>query len=1056
MGNVVLVRKNHLFVSPPLAIITTYEIKRILCLRILFLSPTCFISPLAQSRSHLLHFQVPMESIHIRKYDESDSEAVSALDSPVQRVHCQIFGVSPQEAPKTASTLLIAVQTSCDHNEEKVIAFMALSNQFFKAQQASPSYCEIQAHLTHNEPMQQMLGQGTCLVITSFAQCTDSSHCNVVTSFFHHLFHSYNKLQQITLPTNAELDLETLNVFPHCFTSRESVLSSFGAHLYLYHADRTQYCTHMQNLMIDRAEKLTNDADQLIQIQALLQQKDSAYQLQPYSMTSFKGLLEQVEQDDHQACFIAHRADVDKDRSETIGVACTTDDFNHLPLDAYAHANMYAKMFGGMYRDWVHATKPQQAFSLAKTATLPLNIIMCGPPASGKGTQCERLVKEFELVYLSTEDLLRSHAQYGTHFGQRIQIFVDAGEVVPESLIVKVLADRMKREDCRSRGWILDGFPKTQKQANALLAAKIIPDMLVILDLPENEVVDRVLGGRIDPHTGKRYHMTHNPPPASIASRVVHQTDDSVITIRRRLIKYTDTCLTIQAVYSKLQVQTISVNAMESPAQVSDRIIGEVYRAKQWLRPLRVQSPPKLVIVGPPAGGKGTQCERIVQAYGVVHVSTGDILRSAIHNDLPIGVKAKAYMDAGQLVPDDIMIDLILHRLQDEDCQQYGWLLDGFPRTELQARAMLERDIIPDAMLVLQVPDEQVIYRISGRLIDPITKFSYHKEMNPPPPQIQSRCIIRDDDTLEVVRVRLEAYHANLNKVLEVFHPVCGIIQQDGTNDMSAIASFFIAAIEWLLLRNNCIAISHFSIHQAYEKQYQQSIVRFLASIFAHYPQRDCILLCLPQEIEQALLASSFTKFRKITVLEMEQSNSQEEMLYTHAPDQSALPRNGAKFSSLYQAIRKQVVRRTSPTSTSSNASLSPQETVSEDSPESVLRTSSVESITSDASKRTSTDSATSMKSFSKRLGSFITLRKSRPGSFGNDPASMKLSTPKSPSESLILYAFHRNDMPFLCSEISVNGMITSANKKQYFQGKAKAARLKEMWSNKVKRLTCR
>nr|CCA18702.1 adenylate kinase putative [Albugo laibachii Nc14] len=997
-----------------------------------------------------------MESIHIRKYDESDIPAVETLDAPVQGKYCQIFGVSPQEAPKTSSILLVAVQTSCDQSEEKVIAFMALSNQFFKAQQVLPSYCEIQAHLTHNEPMQQMLGQGTCLIMTSFAQCADWSHCNVVTSFFHHLFHLQASLQQITLPTSAVIDLEKLNVFPHCFTSRESIISSFGAHLYLYHADRAQYCTNMQDLMIHRAESLTTDADQLIHIQDLLQQKDSAYELQPYNMTSFKSLLEQVERDDHQACFVAHRVDNVENISETIGVACTTDDFNHLPLDAYAHANMYAKMFGGMYREWVHSKKPQQAFSLEKKAISPLTIIMCGPPASGKGTQCERLAKEFGLVYLSTEDILRSHAQYGTHIGQRIQIFVDAGEVVPEHLIVRVLADRMKREDCRTRGWILDGFPKTQKQANALLAAKIIPDILVILDLPENEVVDRVLGGRIDPHTGKRYHLTLDPPPASIACRVVHLTDDSVITIRRRLIRYNETCLTIQAAYSKLQVETISVSAMESPAQVSNRIIKEVYRVKQWLHPLRVQCPPKVIIAGPPAGGKGTQCERLVRAYGVVHVSTGDILRNAIHNDLPIGLKAKSYMDAGQLVPDDIMNDLILLRLQDEDCQQYGWLLDGFPRTGPQAQALLEHEIIPDAMLVLQVPDEQVIARISGRLIDPITQFSYHKEMNPPPGDIQSRCITRDDDTPEVVRVRLEAYHANSSNVLDVLRPVCDIIPQDGTNEMNAIASHFIAAIEWQLIRHNCIAISHFSIQSAYEKQYQQSIDRFLACIFDHYPQRDCILLCLPQEIEKALLATSFTKFRKITVSELEQSSLHDEILFAHAPEHAEAPRNGAKLSSLYQAIRKQVIRRTSPTRTSLQVSLSPQETVSEDSAESILRTSSVESVNSDASKRSSTDSASNKKSLSKRFGSFIKLKKARPGCSGNDPASKKLSTPKSPSESLILYAFHRNDVPFLCSGVSVNGMITSTNKKQCLQGKAKGARLKGMWNIKTKRLACR
>jgi adenylate kinase len=264
-------------------------------------------------------------------------------------------------------------------------------------------------------------------------------------------------------------------------------------------------------------------------------------------------------------------------------------------------------------------------------------------------------------------------------------------------------------------------------------------------------------------------------------------------------------------------VLLISVDAARTKESITRRLVRDVYNAKKMRRPIRIRHAPKLVIAGPPAGGKGTQCEWIVRAFHVVHLSTGDMLRASIQAGATLGLEAQAFMDAGELVPDELIIDLILDRLEKPDCVQRGWLLDGFPRTRAQAQAMLAKGIVPDAMLVLDVPDDDIVERISGRMLDPETGKTYHKTFNPPSPDIAQRCVQRSDDTAETVRVRLQAYHANCDHVRSVFQGACDLTVADGTKPIEVIAEQFFETIETCLLRNNAFAMSMFSMQPDHE-----------------------------------------------------------------------------------------------------------------------------------------------------------------------------------------------------------------------------------------------
>lgn len=172
--------------------------------------------------------------------------------------------------------------------------------------------------------------------------------------------------------------------------------------------------------------------------------------------------------------------------------------------------------------------------------------------------------------------------------------------------------------------------------------------------------------------------------------------------------------------------------------------------------------PMKIGIYAPPAGGKGTQCANICDKYGVKQFSTGDALRAQVKAGTPIGKEAKSFMDAGKLVPNDVIEKVILATVADPAYEEKGFILDGVCRTQVQSEFVVREGMMPHINIVLDVPDEEVVARISGRRIDPTNGRSYHLKFAPPPAgEIANRCIQRSDDNETVVRTRLAEYKAN-------------------------------------------------------------------------------------------------------------------------------------------------------------------------------------------------------------------------------------------------------------------------------------------------------
>jgi len=197
---------------------------------------------------------------------------------------------------------------------------------------------------------------------------------------------------------------------------------------------------------------------------------------------------------------------------------------------------------------------------------------------------------------------------------------------------------------------------------------------------------------------------------------------------------------------------------------------------------------PKIIIAGAPASGKGTQCEFIVEKFGVVHISTGDALRAEVKAGSDLGKMAKDFMDKGGLVPDDVMIGIVKSRLAEEDCKSKGWLLDGFPRTGVQAKAMEEAGIEAEKFVLLNVPDEVLVERCVGRRTDPDTGKIYHLKFNPPPADeaVQARLVHRSDDTEEAMGKRIVQYKANVEAIKGFYKPITK--EFDGVGDKMELA----------------------------------------------------------------------------------------------------------------------------------------------------------------------------------------------------------------------------------------------------------------------------
>jgi len=215
----------------------------------------------------------------------------------------------------------------------------------------------------------------------------------------------------------------------------------------------------------------------------------------------------------------------------------------------------------------------------------------------------------------------------------------------------------------------------------------------------------------------------------------------------------------------------------------------------------------KLILLGAPGAGKGTQANYIREKFGIPQISTGDMLRAAVKAGTPLGVEAKKIMDAGGLVRDDIIIGLVKERIAEADCAN-GFLFDGFPRTIPQAEAMKEAGVDIDFVVEIDVPDENIIDRMSGRRVHVASGRTYHVKYNPPKvegvdDETGEALVQRDDDKAETVKKRLDVYHEQTEVLVGFYSRMAAsgdakapqYVKIDGTQAVETVRDNVLAAL---------------------------------------------------------------------------------------------------------------------------------------------------------------------------------------------------------------------------------------------------------------------
>ncbi|KAK4413330.1 Adenylate kinase, chloroplastic [Sesamum alatum] len=212
----------------------------------------------------------------------------------------------------------------------------------------------------------------------------------------------------------------------------------------------------------------------------------------------------------------------------------------------------------------------------------PLRVMISGAPASGKGTQCELITKKYDLVHIAAGDLLRAEVAAGTENGKRAKEFMERGQLVPDEIVVMMVKERLSAQDSQEKGWFLDGYPRSVSQATALKTFGFDPDIFILLEVPEEILVERVVGRRLDPVTGKIYHLKYSPPETEeIAARLTQRFDDTEEKVKLRLVTHNSNVESVLSMYEDVIVKVDGTLPKQEVFSKIDNILTELLERKE-------------------------------------------------------------------------------------------------------------------------------------------------------------------------------------------------------------------------------------------------------------------------------------------------------------------------------------------------------------------------------------------------------------------------------------------------------------------------------------------
>eukprot|EP00294_Goniomonas_avonlea_P007931 CAMPEP_0114561394 /NCGR_PEP_ID=MMETSP0114-20121206/11980_1 /TAXON_ID=31324 /ORGANISM="Goniomonas sp, Strain m" /LENGTH=750 /DNA_ID=CAMNT_0001747025 /DNA_START=44 /DNA_END=2296 /DNA_ORIENTATION=- len=507
------------------------------------------------------------------------------------------------------------------------------------------------------------------------------------------------------------------------------------------------------------------------------------------------------------------------DNEETVMSRLDAFHFQTAPLlPYYADKGVLTSLDGMASMDQVFneivAALDKATKAAVKQSPNALNLILLGPPGCGKGTQAQQITDKRGLVQLSTGDMLRAAVAAGSSVGLQAKSVMEAGQLVSDDIVIGIISDRIEEPDCKN-GFILDGFPRTVEQAQALdaLLEKKGLKLHVVIEMKVDDAVlsARVCGRYTCAKCNQGYHDESLKPKVEGtcdkcgSTEFTRRKDDNAETVTSRLSAFHAQTAPLLPYYRQKGILR-SVNGLapitEVTAAVSNILTDAAAAVRAASRNSRtaVRRDPNrstiVILLGPPGCGKGTQAQRLMKKKKLVQLSTGDMLRAAVSAGSEVGLRAKAVMEAGGLVSDDIVLGIISDRIDEDDCAR-GFILDGFPRTVAQAEGLDDlldqRGLKLSAVIEMRVNDDVLAERVCGRYTCSSCNAGYHDTFQRP--KVEGACdqcgerkfSRRADDNEATVRSRLKNYHQQTSPLLPYYARQKVLFSVDGMASLDEV-----------------------------------------------------------------------------------------------------------------------------------------------------------------------------------------------------------------------------------------------------------------------------
>ncbi|XP_075255020.1 adenylate kinase 8-like [Convolutriloba macropyga] len=395
------------------------------------------------------------------------------------------------------------------------------------------------------------------------------------------------------------------------------------------------------------------------------------------------------------------------------------------------------------------------------TQDLP-SIIIQGRFGSGRHSIGKELAQKLRCTLVLPENLAEEDS---TGDGDRARDLVTQGRNIPDDLMIKLIKNRVTSPDAVKRGWVLVGFPETGVQAHMLQQAAVLAKHYINLQIPDEVVMERAKGKRVDPETGNIYHITFDyPSDVDTEKRLISppncEKEDYLVD---QLIKYHRNSGALETSYEPFFSQ---VNADQPKADVMMQVVNIISRKQRSAAP----HTPRIILLGPRGAGKSVQSALIAKKYRIVNVKIDDLVKTHVAGETNIGLTLKPYYENNKEIPDNLLFKLLDERLGQLDCVANGWVLNGFPKNGSQAERMERLGYKANRVLMMDIPTDSIIERVCQRSIDPLTGESYHTLYKPAPTvEVKERLRIHPRDEEAEVQLELNEFHANKEDLVDFF-----------------------------------------------------------------------------------------------------------------------------------------------------------------------------------------------------------------------------------------------------------------------------------------------